>query len=320
MNNTIKELYDGYKGELKALLISVNRGVTAKGAPYLSFVFQDKSGSIDAKYWNVSEEMLHRFRPGMLVNVSGDVLSHQKQLQFRVQKMQELEGEDLSAYVKEGPFSQQELRDTIQIYVESIENTVMKSIVSSILQDCEKKFYEYPAATRNHHDFFGGLATHVVGMLRLAEQLCRLYPMLDKDLLYSGVILHDVGKTVELSGTIVSEYTTQGKLLGHISIMHAEIWDKAKQMGYEEKEEVMLLRHMILSHHGVYEYGSPVLPMIPEAEMLHMIDNIDARMNTLQKSLEPIESGEFTQRIFALENRSFYKSKYKEEEKKDSDI
>ena len=312
MSSKIKELYDGYKGELKAMIISVNRGVTAKGAPYLSFVFQDKSGSIDAKYWNVSEELLHRFEPGMLVVMSGDVLCHQKQLQFRVQQMKELdETANVADYVKEGPVSQQELRENIQLYVDDITNTVMKQLVCGILQDHEKDFFEYPAATRNHHDFFSGLATHVLGMLQLAEQLCHLYPLLDKDLLYSGVILHDIGKTVELSGAIVSEYTTQGKLLGHISIMQAEVLAKAKELGVEDSEETMLLRHMILSHHGVYEYGSPVLPMVPEAEMLHMIDNIDARMNTLSKALEPVQDGGFTQRVFALENRSFYKSRYK---------
>ena len=312
MSSKIKELYDGYKGDLKAMIISVNRGVTAKGAPYLSFVFQDKSGSIDAKYWNVSEELLHRFEPGMLVVMSGDVLCHQKQLQFRVQQMKELdETANVVDYVKEGPVSQQELRENIQLYVDDITNTVMKQLVCGILQDHEKDFFEYPAATRNHHDFFSGLATHVLGMLQLAEQLCHLYPLLDKDLLYSGVILHDVGKTVELSGAIVSEYTTQGKLLGHISIMQAEVLAKAKELGVEDSEETMLLRHMILSHHGVYEYGSPVLPMVPEAEMLHMIDNIDARMNTLSKALEPVQDGGFTQRVFALENRSFYKSRYK---------
>ena len=248
----------------------------------------------------------------MLVVMSGDVLCHQKQLQFRVQQMKELdETANVADYVKEGPVSQQELRENIQLYIDDITNTVMKQLVCGILQDHEKDFFEYPAATRNHHDFFSGLATHVLGMLQLAEQLCHLYPLLDKDLLYSGVILHDIGKTVELSGAIVSEYTTQGKLLGHISIMQAEVLAKAKELGVEDSEETMLLRHMILSHHGVYEYGSPVLPMVPEAEMLHMIDNIDARMNTLSKALEPVQDGGFTQRVFALENRSFYKSRYK---------
>ena len=312
MSILIKELQDGFKGTITVLVISVNKGITAKGAPYLSFMFQDKSGNIDAKYWNVSEDMLYRFSPGMIVEVTGDVLNHQKQLQFRVQKMKEAEGEiNVSDYVKEGPYSQKILKEQITQYLDSIKNPIMHTIVSEILSDHKDTFYEYPAATRNHHDFYSGLATHVLGMLKLAQQLCQLYPMLDQDLLYSGVLLHDIGKTVELSGAIASEYTVEGKLIGHISIMQAEIMAKAKELKLDDSEEVMLLRHMVLSHHGVYEYGSPVLPMIPEAEMLYMIDNIDARMNTIQKAFEPVSEGEFTPRIFALENRSFYKSKYK---------
>lgn len=312
MSILIKELQDGFKGTITVLVISVNKGITAKGAPYLSFMFQDKSGNIDAKYWNVSEDMLYRFSPGMIVEVTGDVLNHQKQLQFRVQKMKEAEGEiNVSDYVKEGPYSQKILKEQITQYLDSIKNPIMHKIVSEILNDHKDAFYEYPAATRNHHDFYSGLATHVLGMLKLAQQLCQLYPMLDQDLLYSGVLLHDIGKTVELSGAIASEYTVEGKLIGHISIMQAEIMAKAKELKLDDSEEVMLLRHMVLSHHGVYEYGSPVLPMIPEAEMLYMIDNIDARMNTIQKAFEPVSEGEFTPRIFALENRSFYKSKYK---------
>lgn len=312
MSILIKELQDGFKGTITVLVISVNKGITAKGAPYLSFMFQDKSGNIDAKYWNVSEDMLYRFSPGMIVEVTGDVLNHQKQLQFRVQKMKEAEGEiNVSDYVKEGPYSQKILKEQITQYLDSIKNPIMHKIVSEILNDHKDAFYEYPAATRNHHDFYSGLATHVLGMLKLAQQLCQLYPMLDQDLLYSGVLLHDIGKTVELSGAIASEYTVEGKLIGHISIMQAEIMAKAKELHLDDSEEIMLLRHMVLSHHGVYEYGSPVLPMIPEAEMLYMIDNIDARMNTIQKAFEPVSEGEFTPRIFALENRSFYKSKYK---------
>ena len=159
--------------------------------------------------------------------------------------------------------------------------------------------------------FSGGLATHVVGMLDLADHLCKQYPLLNKDVLFGGVILHDLGKLIELSGALVSEYTVQGKLLGHISIMQAIVYEKAKELHLEKEEETMLLRHMILSHHGQYEYGSPVLPMLPEAEMLYLIDNIDARMNTIEKALSGVQEGEFTPRIFALENRSFYKQKIK---------
>ena len=137
-----------------------------------------------------------------------------------------------------------------------------------ILERHQQDFFVYPAAMRNHHDFVGGLATHVLGMLQMGESVCRQYENLHRDLLLAGILLHDVGKLVELSGAIVTEYTMQGKLLGHISIMQAEIDQIATEIGVAESEEAILLRHMVLSHHGVYEYGSPVLPMIPEAEVL----------------------------------------------------
>lgn len=311
MSIKIQELTDGYKGKFTVLIMHMSRGVTNKGAPYLSFTFQDNTGNIDAKYWNVDESLLYRFKPGMLVEVSGDVLSHQKQLQFRVQKMEEVKDElDIRDYVIEGPIKREELMRRVYAYIEDIQNPSIHTVVYEIMKEYEKDFFEYPAATKNHHDFFGGLATHVLGMLDLAHQMCVLYPLLNEDLLIGGVILHDIGKTMELSGAIVTEYTTEGKLLGHISIMQAAVAQKANILGIKG-EEVTLLRHMILSHHGVYEYGSPVLPMIPEAEMLHLIDNIDARMNTISKALNQCTAGEFTSRIFALENRSFYKSNIK---------
>ena len=218
------------------------------------------------------------------------------------------EGIDLRDYVKASELSENQLKFEIMKYVSDIQDTTIAKLVREMLKQREEKFFVYPAAQKNHHDFVGGLATHVLGMLKLADTLAASYPLLNRDLLIGGVILHDLGKLDELSGAIVTEYTMEGKLLGHISLMQAEISDTAKRLGLEG-ENVTLLRHMVLSHHGVYEYGSPVLPMIPEAEMLYLIDNIDARMSTLKKALEPIEPGNFTPRIFALENRAFYKHK-----------
>lgn len=310
MSKQIRAYADGDKLTVKVLLNTVTKGVTNKGAPYLSFVFQDGSGTIDAKYWNVSKEALDAFKPGMLVEVNGDVLCHNHQLQFRVQNMKEIsqEGIDLRDYVKASELSENQLKFEIMKYVSDIQDATIAKLVREMLKQREEKFFVYPAAQKNHHDFVGGLATHVLGMLKLADTLAASYPLLNRDLLIGGVILHDLGKLDELSGAIVTEYTMEGKLLGHISLMQAEISDTAKRLGLDG-ENVTLLRHMVLSHHGVYEYGSPVLPMIPEAEMLYLIDNIDARMNTLKKALEPIEPGNFTPRIFALENRAFYKHK-----------
>ena len=125
---------------------------------------------------------------------------------------------------------------------------------------------------------------------------------------FAGITLHDLGKTVELSGPVVPEYTIEGKLLGHISISQAMIKEMADKMNIEG-EEVTLLQHIILSHHGKNEFGSPILPQIKEAEVIYLIDNMDARINMLDKALETVEPGGFSKRVFALENRAFYKPK-----------
>ena len=309
MNRLLRELIDGDRGTIRVLLSSCSRGVTAKGAPYLSFTLQDKSGTMDAKYWNVSEELLDLYEPGMVVDAMGDVLSHNHQLQFRVKQMDIVE-EDVSVYdfVQEGPIPADQMKREIEQTLSQIQNDTLSLIIQAVYERYGHDFFEYPAATRNHHDFVGGLATHTIGMLRLANAIADQYPMLNRDLLVSGTFLHDLGKIKEFSAPVVPSYTTPGKLLGHISIFQAELTKIASELGVEDSEEVLLLRHMILSHHGVHEYGSPVLPMIPEAEVLHLIDNLDARMNTIQKALDITEEGAFTQRIFALENRSFYKS------------
>lgn len=310
MSKLVNEFQDGDKLSTKLLISQVNKGVTNKGAPYLSFVLQDKSGVIDAKYWNVNESQLELYKPGMVCLFHFDVLSHNRQLQVRVQSVEVLDRkeEDLGEYVRSSSIPKAELQDEIYRVIDEMQNETYKKITFVLIKECEKDFFTYPAASRIHHDFVGGLATHIVGMIRVGKALCALYPALDEDLLMAGIILHDVGKLKELSGPVITEYTLEGKLLGHISIMQARVSEVASQLGIQN-DNVVMLRHMILSHHGEYEYGSPVLPLLPEAEMLHYIDNIDARMNILEKAFAQTEEGEFTQKMFALENRMFYKKK-----------
>ncbi len=306
----INELIDGDHGRFVLLISQLNKGVTAKGSPYLSLTLQDKTGVIEAKLWSARPDQLATYKPGMILEFDGEVLSHNKQLQMRVNECRILDRSqfDLRDFVREGDISRAELKRQISEKINSIQNPILHTLIIKIMERFETDFYAYPAAAKNHHDFVGGLATHVLGMLRVAEALCSIYPMLDRDLLISGVITHDIGKCIELSGPVITEYTMPGKLLGHISIMQTII-DEIAKANKLEGEEVILLRHMVLAHHGEYEFGSPVLPLIPEAEILHYIDNIDARMNALSKALDPIPEGEFTPRIFALENRSFYKAK-----------
>lgn len=145
-------------------------------------------------------------------------------------------------------------------------------------------------------------------MLRLAKFIAEQYPEINKPLLYSGVILHDLGKVMELSGAMSTEYTLEGNLIGHIVIVDEEITKACLALKIDDKsEDIILLKHMILAHHGQLEYGSPVRPRLREAEVLHQIDNIDASINMLNVALNRTEPGTFTERIFGMDNRAFYK-------------
>lgn len=293
------------------LVSNVNRGVTASGAPYLSLTLSDKSGSIEAKLWDVKEEQSVICRIGKVLLVDGDIYKYKNGNQLKVRSVKEAEEYAVEDFVSSSEVSENKLREEIYSTLDSIQNPVLSKVVTEVMKENEESFFKYPAASKNHHNYVGGLAEHTCGMLKMGKAMCEIYPLLNRDLLLSGIMIHDIGKIDELSGNIVTEYTTEGRLIGHISIMHAKLFEIADRLGVADTEEVLLLRHMVLAHHGAYEYGSPILPEIPEAEALTFIDNVDAKMNMLKKAMADTKEGEFTGRIFALENRSFYKSKLK---------
>lgn len=305
----IKEFSEGERLKQPLLVNQCNKGVTNNGSPYLSIHFQDNTGNIEGKFWDVSEYISELIKPGMVVEVSADVLKYKQALQLRVTNLIPCEegSYSLDDFITSTNIDRTLLKQTIDDGINSIKNPVLHAMVKEAVASNESDFYEYPAASKNHHDFVGGLATHVYGMLKVADALCTIYPLINRDLLISGVIVHDIGKIVEYSGPVLAEFTTEGKLIGHISMMNAFLYEVSVRLGYENTEEAMLLRHLVLSHHGEYEYGSPVLPLTVEAEMLNYVDNIDARMNMMDKALSGLEPGTFTPRIFSLENRSFYK-------------
>lgn len=306
----IKNFEEGLRIDEFLLVAGVTKGVTNAGSTYLNVDLQDNSGNIDAKLWDAKDEDLTVVSPGKVIRVNGDVLMYRGTLQLRINSTKIVDETEYNVadYVKASPISEEILRVEISEFVQAIENENLSVLVNTILADNDKDFYTYPAASRIHHEYVGGLATHVLGMLKIAKNLCDAHEYINRSLLYTGILLHDLGKTTELSGPVLTHYTNEGRLLGHISIMQADVFDYAKKLNIEKSEEVMLVRHMILSHHGQYEYGSPVLPMIPEAEFLTFIDNLDARVDMLDKAMKITDAGEFTSRIFSLENRSFYKA------------
>lgn len=307
----IKDLKSKDSFELKLLVKSVLNGVTQKGAKYLSLSFQDKSGTIDGKYWDISEQQLEVVKAGKVYEVKGEVLEYNKALQLRINYMKPVDEAEINIddFVVMGNVPMETLKSKTKEAINSLSNPIYHAIIKELFKELYDKYFEYPAAAKIHHSFFGGLATHVTSMVDVANCLCKLYPSLNRDLLISGILVHDLGKITELSGPVMTEYTVQGKLLGHISIMQAKIAEIAMRLNVQDTEEAILLRHMVLSHHGHYEYGSPVLPMVKEAEILYLIDNMDARINTIDAALEQVKPGEFSSKLFALENRQFYRPK-----------
>ncbi len=311
MGKKVNEFKEGERVNTDLLISSLVRGTTNSGSPYLSLVLQDSTKAIEAKLWDVKPELEKQLEIGKVYEFDIEVIKYKNNLQAKVLRVLPIPQSEINMedFVFKSPVSKEDLRRSIQEGINLIENTKIAQIVSAALNYYSSDFYDYPAAAKIHHNFIGGLATHTSGMIRVAAALCSIYPSLNRDYLIAGVIIHDLGKIEELSSPIVTEYTKEGKLLGHISIMDARLLQIGKEIGLEDSEELLLLRHMVLSHHGQYEYGSPVRPETMEAEILNLIDNIDARINTIDKALSEIKEGEFTQKIFALDNRVFYKHK-----------
>jgi len=294
------------------LIKSSARAMASNGKPFLTLIFQDKSGEIEAKLWDATDEDAQSYQPQTIVRINGDLQNYRGRLQLRIRQIKAASHEDsvrLSDFIETAPLETEEMQAKINQYIFDMKNPNIQRITRHLVKKHQQAFLEYPAATKNHHEFVSGLAYHVVSMLDLAKSIATLYPSLDTDLLYSGVILHDLGKVLELSGPISTTYTVEGNLLGHITIMVNEIGKAADELSIKG-EEVMVLQHLVLSHHGKAEWGSPKAPLIKEAEILHYIDNLDAKMNMLDRALERVQPGEFSERIFPLENRSFYKPSF----------
>ena len=298
----INEITQEQKVNVKCLISKCDKGKTVKDTPYLSLILEDATGVLDAKFWNLTNEQIEQYKAGQVVEVIGDSIIHRNAVQLRVRKMTVLEDEDISNYVRLAPMTRTEMEEEVKILMNEITDTNLYCVVEEVLEETKDLFYTYPAATRNHHNFVGGLAYHSISMARVALDICRQYPFLDKGLLIAGILMHDVGKIDELS------------LLGHISIMNNRLDRVAEKLGVNDKECVLLLKHMVLAHHGKMEFGSPVLPMIPEAEVLTLLDNLDARMYMMKQSLDTTQPGHFGPRVFALEGRMIYHRKGEDEE------
>ena len=260
------------------------------GEPYLALVLGDRSGQLDAKMWDNVEEVLNAFEQDDFLKVKGLVNKYKNRFQLTVHKLRKLGDSEIefSDYLPKTTKNIDELWQTLTDFVASFQNPHLKSLVQAFMSDPEiaAAYRSAPAAKTLHHAYIGGLLDHVVSLFRSCDLVCRNYPQVNRDLLLTGVFLHDIGKIHELAYNRSFSYTTRGQLLGHMIIELEMLQAKLALVPDFPAELKTLLEHLIISHHGEYEFGSPKLPMFPEALLLHYMDDLDSKMEAMRAQFE----------------------------------
>ncbi|NHN29182.1 3'-5' exoribonuclease YhaM family protein [Paenibacillus agricola] len=299
---------------LKELEVKQTNNTPAKD--YMDIVLCDASGQLPAKYWDASPTDKETFFPMGLVKIRGLVQTYRERLQIKIMKIRpaaEDDGVTLTDFIRSAPIRPIDLVYTIKQTIASIADLEIRAIVSFCVDKVEEKLMHYPAAKMHHHAYFAGLAYHMVRMLELGDFLCKQRPFLNADFLKAGILLHDIAKPEEMIAQlgIVSDYSVQGKLVGHISMASNWITEAAVRLDYGlDSPKVLGLQHLVLSHHNLGEWGSPVQPQMAEAIALHHIDALDAKLQMVEDALDSTpDTEEWTQQIRGIENKAIYRTK-----------
>ena len=305
---TVSQLARDMRYEGFLLVRSSDQRTGSNGSRYLDMNLTDRTGEINCKLWNGDVQPP---APGSVIKVRGLVQEYNGRLQLRIEKIRaagDNDNVDLSRLVPCAPEKPEDMYREITDTIDRFESENLRKIVYEMLRLAGDKLAWFPAAQRLHHAERSGLLHHTTGMLRTAEHIIKAYPFLHGDLLRAGVILHDLSKIEEMKSDSlgnVSDYTRDGLLIGHLVRGVAHLHEAAKNVGVEG-EIVVLLEHMIISHHGEAQYGSPRMPMFPEAEVLHWIDLLDARMNEMQGIMARVPAGAFSEKIWSLDRRLYH--------------
>ena len=293
------------------LIKSVDKKLTAKGVPYLDMILADSSDEVVAKLWDYRETPDNVFEISDLVKVRGTMVPFNDTMQFRVERIRhvtEADGVRIEDYVPSAELDGQTMFDIISGIVDGFKDENLKKLVKCVMEKHKEKLIFWPAALRLHHAVRSGLLYHTLSIIRLAQSVAKIYSAIDSDLLIAGAILHDVAKTAEInvsSAGIATDYSVQGNLLGHLVMGAIEISHVGRENGVDENT-LMLVEHMLISHHGDPEFGAAVRPMFLEAEVLSELDMLDSRIYEITHAVDEIGEGEFTPRQWALDNRKLY--------------
>ncbi|HLY42085.1 MAG TPA: HD domain-containing protein [Terracidiphilus sp.] len=295
------------------LVLSRQQRSTRTNKPYLNLILGDKSGQVEGRIWDVTDARIDKdVAKGDIIKARGCVSRFDDRLQMKIDQLRKaLDGEvDRTDLLPATTYDVSELWQQLLGFVDSFTDPNLKQLLTSMLSDppVAESYREAPAARQLHHAWLGGLLEHVVSLLKLGDRVAPHYPVLHRDLLLTGVILHDIGKIRELEWSVGFDYTVEGTLLGHIP-MGVEMVEKAidKLPDFPPRLRTLVV-HLILSHHGKLEFGSPKLPMIPEALVLNFLDDLDAKMQAVASEFEKSAregkaADELTGRVWALDNR-----------------
>jgi 3'-5' exoribonuclease len=306
--------FDGY-----FLVLAKQQRSTKTNKPYLNLSLGDKTGQIEARVWDPADPRIAKdFNQGDIVKVRGTATRFDDRNQVKVEQLRlatplEVDKADLLPATS---CDVGQMWGQLEAAIEGFSNHDLKRLLKALLADSvvAQAYREAPAARQLHHAWLGGLLEHVISLLGLADCLATHYPMLDRDLLLTGVILHDIGKIRELTWDVGFGYSVEGVLLGHIQ-MGVDLVEKTIATLHDFPERLRaLVVHMILSHHGKLEFGSPKLPMIPEALALNFVDDLDAKMQAMKSEFEKCAregrpADELTGKVWALDNRQLLNTK-----------
>ena len=293
--------------------IAIKTGSNRKA--YLDMTLGDNTGEITAKKWNVADEeydTLSKYSVGDIIKVRAEVKEWNKLQQLiisRIRYSDPTDALDIRDFIKAAPEEPEVMYDFIMRAIETITDAELRQLCRYNMETNREKLMYWPAASKNHHAERSGLLWHIKRMLASGIALCGVYTNLDPDLVIAGVVLHDIEKLTEINSNeqgVSDGYSFEGLMLGHI-VQGVKVLDaQMNAMGFPHEKKIMI-EHMILSHHYEPEYGSPKKPLFPEAELLHYLDMLDAKMYDMQEAVEMTAPGEFSQRVWTLDNRRIYR-------------
>lgn len=294
---------------VRGLIKRCDISIASNNQKYLTITLTDKTGKLDCRKWQATKEDIDNVLAGKMVDLTGTLIKYKNSYQFKVTSYNFLNLNEIQIddYIDSSRTSLSHMESELKTLIEKIRNKKIKELVETLIIKHKDKYFTYPAAMSVHHSYKGGLLYHSISVCKLSLLMASNYDYLpiNKDYLIAGSLLHDIGKTIELSGYEATQYTIQGNLLGHISLGFNIVMEEGRKLNLSE-EQLSVLGHIILSHHGKLEYGSPVLCSTIESIIVHYSDEVDSKMEMLVQPFSVATPGNETGKIGPLDKKAFY--------------